>query len=175
MRPHWDKVSRLLWVLSKMAKEGNDDGVDLYMTGGSAPPKEFQKSATALRKFAEKVTYDGTPDISTALYKVLKKKVHDLLGFQHHHSQRPKPLSLYVLTDGDWNWPNVSTEEVIDPRLVETIQGVVNLIKRLKSNGHDWLLENHVAIQFIRFGDSSIGRTRLEYLDNRLGEQQVAL
>jgi hypothetical protein len=67
----------------------------------------------------------------------------------------PRALSVYVLTDGVWESP----EREGGDYLTETIR---KLVEQLKEAGCG---REQVGVQFIRFGDDSYGKQRLEALD----------
>ncbi|KAL8702873.1 MAG: hypothetical protein Q9201_003964 [Fulgogasparrea decipioides] len=68
--------------------------------------------------------------------------------------EAPKPLSFYVLTDGNWQPQNE-----VGPIIKDLVDSMV---------AHH-LSKEHVGIQFIRFGEDQQGIARLNHLDHGLG------
>lgn len=71
-------------------------------------------------------------------------------------AKSPKPLSLYILTDGVWEGKSDPRKPI--QKLVQTLVG--------------WRMDKaQVGIQFINFGNDPVGLQRLQYLDFELGQE----
>lgn len=71
------------------------------------------------------------------------------------HVPRPKPITVFVFTDGKWGH-GVRIGNGLDTP-------ISNLMREMKSRG---LNRTHVMFQFLRFGDDEEGEKHLAYLDN---------
>ncbi len=144
-----------------MTQPYDPDGLDLYLTTESSKlrPKTPEKFLQYLRERPA----NGFPDFRQRFAKIIEKyqskfgKSNYRKKLMHPNStpsRNPRPLSLYVLTDGVW-----------DPRctLITEIQNLVALLQEHK------LPNKYVGIQFIRFGNDPEGKKRLRKLDAELG------
>lgn len=71
------------------------------------------------------------------------------------HVPRPKPVTIFVFTDGKWG-DGVRIGNGLDTP-------ISNLMRETKKRG---LNRTHVMFQFLRFGNDEEGREHLTYLDN---------
>ena len=108
----------------------------------AARPRKATDKATGLSDL-----YPRIHDIFSDYKKNLKRK--SFLG-----TSSRRPMSLYILTDGNWQ-PQRDTEECI-----------AELVKALEMSD-----QYQVGIEFIRFGNDWGGRARLEHLDDGLKEE----
>jgi hypothetical protein len=156
MRQYWPQVLRVLEVLAYITKEKDPNKLELYFTmkagrfsGSSstdlvtaARPRKAKDKATGLSDL-----YPRIRDIFSDYKKNLKRK--SFLG-----TSSRRPMSLYILTDGNWQPPK-DTEECI-----------AQLVRDLDVSDR-----YQVGIEFIRFGNDRDGRARLEHLDDGLKEE----
>lgn len=162
MRPRRPQVEAVVELLSTLTQPYDPDGLDLYLSteSGKLRPKTPEKFLQYLR---ERPAY-GLPDFRQRFANIIenyqskfgKSNWKKLRHPNSTPSRNPRPLSLYVLTDGVW-----------DPKctLITEIQNLVALLQDYK------LPNKHVGIQFIRFGNDPEGKKRLKKLDAKLGLQ----
>ena len=160
MALHRTKVEKVIELLSSLAAPYDPDGLDLYFSTEST--KQRPKSPEEFLKLLQDRPANGLPDFRQRFATIIENyqsrfgKRNTLSKLRHPNStpsKGPRPLSLYVLTDG--TWPNCT--------LITEIENLVHLLVEHK------LPNKYVGIQFIRFGDDPKGRQRLEHLDAGLG------
>jgi hypothetical protein len=156
MSKHWGNVQKVFETLSYIVKEVDPDGFDLWFTGPGKPLKNCQKTTAPLQT-VELRRQQGTTDITDKLNQIFEDYIEALhkprTGFLAKLSKPVKPLSLYVLTDGVW-------EKDCNPSyLVENFVGELEKLRKVKGK---------VGIQFISFGQDSVGLERMELLDSGL-------
>ena len=163
MRPQRRQVEAVVELLSTLTQPYDPDGLDLYLTTESSKlrPKTPEKFLQYLRERPA----NGIPDFRQRFAKIIEN-YQSKFGKSNYRkklmhpsstpSRNPRPLSLYVLTDGVW-----------DPKctLITEIQNLVALLQEYK------LPNKYVGIQFIRFGNDRDGKKRLKKLDSQLGLQ----
>ena len=159
MGPYWQTVKNLVGVLAYMVKDCDPDGIELFYTISSDRPIKSTKS-TVLMASLNNTTPSGISDIGIRLSSILnqyKAKLHRTYGAGTSRTsfsrKDVRPLNLYVLTDGVWQ-PECDAEAPIK-----------ELVKKLLELGMD---KKKVGIQFIRFGNDAVGRSRLDHLDSDL-------
>lgn len=95
---------------------------------------------------------DSTTDINICLFQILEDyKRH--LDKNHWWKSKPKPLSLFIFTDGVWEKEVTASEP---------IKSVVAKLEDLRKD------KRQIGIQFISFGSDPAGLGQLEHLDDRL-------
>lgn len=153
MAPHWEKVTDMSRVLSRIVKKYNPDGTKLYFTTTNGPPP--QKKTTSLVNAVRFTEPKGYSDMKGRLGQILDDyRTPDIGRRKLFRSPKPtRPMTLYIFTDGLWK-DNIHVHEPI-----ENI--VKYLVEQRKSS-------RTVGIQFIRFGDDPEGGERLDNLDKRL-------
>ena len=116
---------------------------------------KFRNTTTAVEHLNAVKHRSSTPNMNLRLGDLLRKYEKDLKrqderkhSFWSMASDSVKPLSLYVLTDGDW--PNCNA--------VRPVEDMIQLGRP----------KEQVGIQFVRFGNSPVGEKRLKYLDSGL-------
>jgi len=160
MKPHWNKVKDTFNALAYLVKRADLDGIDLYFTNSGY--EAHSKDRKGLMKVFNTVKPEGKCIMKLALGKILESYRPEPMMVQTRglFSRKKKlkwGLSVYVLTDGVWN-------DGVD-ELCGVHEPIATLVKRLSKNG---MMEHHVGIQFIRFGDDVTGKRRLNSLDNGL-------
>jgi len=156
MKDHWRHVQNVFDTLAYIVKEVDPDGFDLWFTGPGKPMKNCQNTTMPLQA-VEARRQQGTTDITSKLSKIFEDYIEALqqprTGIFSKLLKPVKPLNLYVLTDGVW-------EKDCDPsNLVE------NFVRDLERLGK---VKGKVGIQFISFGQDSVGLERMEVLDSGL-------
>lgn len=164
MAAHKSELRKVLQAIACTVKEYDPNGVDMVFTQSERKVLSTRRTSHLLREF-DKVEFRGTTDMEIKLGHRLEEykrkitgqqglvgKMKNIIGAQG----RPRPLSLYILTDGIWH-PGCDVSSVI-ASMVEC------LVK------HDLRLKQ-VAIQFIRFGTSEDAIAKLQHLDDGLGLQ----
>ena len=164
MALHRTKVEQVVELLSSLTAPYDPDGLDLYFSTESTKQKpQKPKNPEEFLKLLRDRPAQGLPDFRQRFATIIEKyqsrfgKRNTLSRLLHPNStpsKGPRPLSLYVLTDGIW-----------DPKctLVTEIKNLVDLVDEHKKSN------KYVGIQFIRFGNDPTGRQRLEHLDAGLG------
>ncbi|KAL9025601.1 MAG: hypothetical protein Q9180_007638, partial [Flavoplaca navasiana] len=164
MEPHRKKVDEVLELLLTLIQTYNSDGIDLHFSTGPTQATKLRPSTleNLLKTMRERPAH-GRPDFRQCFAEIIA----DYQSRFHHNKSRtrlrhpnstlprgPRPLSLYVLTNGVW-----------DPKCT-LITEVKSLVAWLQEHN---LPNKHVGIQFIRFGNDRGGKERLETLDAGLG------
>ena len=162
MRAHLPQVRKTIDLLAYMLRQSDPDGLDLYFTKSSRNVKSKKRHTHLLRALDEQI-FSGTTDLTIKLNTIIEeyKARSSNQAPKHrfpwlHRSQviePPRPLNLYVLTDG-----------LVQPKC--DIRSVVQkLVSFIQAHG---LPNNHVGIQFIQFGRDADGEEMLGYLDSQL-------
>ena len=165
-------VKNLPRLLCYLAKTKDDDGVDLhYFHEPSAGLRKCKKSSEIFESITRR-PFRGTTTPTRTVRNVLNAYKGKLDQYRHRRShskrsstkglpwgssepERPKPLSVYVLTDGVWE----DDQQLGQPYLDDTIR---SLVEALKASGCE---KDHVGVQFISFGNHQHGLQRLRALD----------
>ena len=161
MSTHRKDVVHVISLLTYMLKTLDSNGIDICFT--QSPRRINSGRSTKLSTFVDQVDYKGVCDIRVRLSHILLHEYKNRFGAV---SPRPepwykkvgsreaqKPLSFYVLTDG--NWPPNEAGPIIKA-----------LVKSMIENK---LPKEYVGIQFIRFGENQRGIAYLDRLDYGLG------
>lgn len=162
MKQHWDKVKDTLNALGYLVKRSDLDGIDLYFT--NSPEERHSKHTKNLLKVVNSVQPGGQCNMKVALGRILEGyhperiKEQDKGLFSRKKKKQKWGLSVYVFTDGLWNGHD---------ELCGVHEPIATLVNKLTK--HE-MLENHVGIQFIRFGNNPTGARRLKRLDSGLRE-----
>lgn len=161
MRAYRDNISKVVSLLTYMLKALDPDGLDVCFTQSSQ--KVHAGNSTTITTAVRQVPYQGYSNMRTRLSHILQEHKHRF-GTSSPPSgpwykragppKSPRPLSFYVLTDGNWQPRNE-----VGPTITSLVEGM---------RKHR-LPKEHVGIQFIRFGDDPNGIDRLNYLDHGLG------
>jgi hypothetical protein len=148
MRQHWGEATNLLSILAYLIKNTNHDGLEMKYTIPLAKPI-IAKDTTELVKSLERTVPRGTSNINSALESIFddyaarlkqSSKARSRPGNMWSFKSRKAvlPLSLYVLTDGQW-------EKRYDPQ-----RPIIRLLQRVFKKSP--LAGKQVSIQFISFG-----------------------
>ncbi|KAL8696543.1 MAG: hypothetical protein Q9224_002741 [Gallowayella concinna] len=153
MGPHRPKVEAVLELLSTLTQPYDPNGLDLYFTteSGKLRPKTPEKFLKYLRDHPA----EGVPDFRQRFAKIIEEyqrkfgRKNTMSRLRHPTStpsKGPRPLSLYVLTDGVWD---------SECNLITEVKNLVALLQK-----HE-LPNKYVGIQFIRFGNDPKAKERL--------------
>ncbi len=155
-----NEAEMVIKALGYMVKNFDPDGMDMFFTQSEKEVRKSKKTEI-LVKAPKAVNFCGLSDMRSQLAAITEDYKSNVTGKKDSWLSRILPkssklrrLSLYVLTDGNWQ-PGCD--------LKPTIQ---SMVKKLME--HD-LIEKQVAIQFIRFGHRPESILELERLDADLG------
>jgi len=154
MAEYWDEVAKVFEALSYIVKSTDKDGLDLYFRNSENFAESTKKTSELipLLKAQKKPTKDPGINFDLRLNQILEKRT-DKLDRRGIFNRKPKPMSLYILTDGVWDFDGYAQEPIRNA--VQKLYGVSKSRKQ-------------IGIQFIRFGDNPEALRRLEHLDNGL-------
>tara|TARA_R110002003_G_scaffold33_7_gene2097 strand:+ start:1896 stop:2729 length:834 start_codon:yes stop_codon:yes gene_type:complete len=152
MFKHWPIVTFVLETLAKVAAGLDPDGFDLGFTVDGGVRNEFKKikgeSGRQLLKQALDSAFpanSNTGNASTTMDRIFSSVHH---GWT---SKGQKPMTLFVLTDGDW--------------LQNNHERVNEVILDFARRDPEAVGRRHVGVQLIRFGDKNI--EQLSFMDNQ--------
>lgn len=163
-----DVFANLVYIL----EAADPNGLDVICTSDPGN-MQHSKSTDKLMHFASSNFDKGAsgPCFIEKTLKNLADKVIDKLPpgpgekkglMSWIKNDRFRPISVYVLTSGVWNSSATAREGTCGAE-----RPINQLITELMGRN---LHKSQVAIQFIRFGDYSIGIDRLKFLDDGLGK-----
>jgi len=160
MKPHWNRVKDTLNALGYLVKSSDLDGIDLYFTNSS--DEAHSKDRRKLIHTFNRVTPRGICHMSLALGKILdgypeRTKDQDW-GFFSRKKKKKWGLNVYVFTDGVWDKRH-------DDELCGVHEPIAILLKKLAKEN---MVDHHVGIQFVQFGNDRMGTNRLDRLDRGL-------
>ena len=163
MHHHWSEVTQLVRLLSEILfARGADDKIEVMLVSGTendGKPKDGERSGKTSRGLRDFVEGRLPPETHTRRLNVGLALDRFLTGYQDRISKKglfsklqkdPKPLSLYILTDGRYQK---------ESDLKSPIEKMVNKLNALGKP------KNDVGIQFIQLGDHRRGSERLADLD----------
>ncbi|PVH73640.1 hypothetical protein DL98DRAFT_594829 [Cadophora sp. DSE1049] len=171
MRQHWEEVEKLFGVLAYLAKTADPDGIDLHFTT-SAESHNSKKgfgpfSTTSTTKLVgivhdrlnnqvgsldarKKEEVNGVQsrinDLASSIDRILRPYAETLQNPKRGHGGGNRPLSLYILTDGQWP-KDISPERIL----------TTNLSKILEHKDHSQL-----SIEFVSFGNDKQALRKIE-------------
>lgn len=162
MGRYWDDVENCASLLAFCTTRFDDDGIDLsFIFSAKQTNTKGHKSISKLvqgnrppEHHAEQTQLNRKANINAVLDQILR----DYKRRIRPHAPPLRKLVLFVLTDGDW----LPHSDAIAP--------IQDLAKTIENNG---LPHDQVGVQFIRFGDSEHGSTRLSELDDSLSPDVV--
>jgi hypothetical protein len=149
MRSHKHDVQVAARVISYYVKRVDPDKMELYFAS-EADPYQCQTSSALETAINNHEFSSGYCAMRIYLGQILRNIVA-------RPTFRTKPFSIYVFTDAEWE-PGVATVDRV----------IAEAAEKLKDQG---LPPEHIMIQFIRFGDSLVGRERLRHLDDDIVAQ----
>ncbi|KAF9773688.1 hypothetical protein IL306_008447 [Fusarium sp. DS 682] len=144
MHKHKKKAMKTARVISYIAKEADNDGMEVYAASRTAKGPIICKNSTdvesAIGKFK---TVPGTCKLKKCLEDILKRVLKE-----HNF----KPTSIYIFTDGIWEPGDDQIKAVIKRAIKFLIQ-------------HQ-LSSSELMFQFVQFGNDPEGEARMRRLDN---------
>lgn len=165
MLVHRPDVVDLVKLLAFMVKDCDPDQMELYYLGSDV--KARSKSEQAFANSILGTKFRGTTDLTTRLGEILSdygREIDNAVRPRTFNLPRrpPKKKSIYILTDGKLE----TGEETQGHFHVRTI------INKLSGAGFD---REQLGIQFIRFGNDSNGKRRLDVLDELARNEALPL
>lgn len=155
MQHYHEEAAMLLEVLAYIVKNSDPDGIDLYFAGPRQ--KINSKRVRNLKEAVKKNPFDGNPDVSRTMAEILD----GFLTLRRRGTRRgilkpkpPKPMTCYILTDGDW------------PSREKVEKQVKLFVNQLRESA---IQRGGFGIQFISFGDDKEKTGFLDHLDSNLG------
>ena len=162
MKQYIPELKSVLSLLAYMVKKADKDGLDIYFTQSSKKvnsqkssklstsiDQEHFRGITNMRGRLQSICQDHIKKFGTLIYppkSILRR---------HPAPQSQRPLSFYILTDAKWQ-PTDDVGTFIKNDLVQSM-----IAKGCP--------KEHVAIQFIRFGNDQASIKKLDQLDHGLG------
>lgn len=156
MGTHWGDVISFFKVFAYFAKRYDDNGLEMYFTVSTK--KETFRDTTPAVSLLRSMTPTSVPNFDNRLDEILRgyqsrlERESERSGRRWSWSSSVKPLSLYVLSNGDW--PGCDA--------IAPVESMIEKLRELK------LTKARVGIQFIRFGRNPDGIKKLGYLDTGL-------
>nr|OQO20386.1 hypothetical protein B0A51_13270 [Rachicladosporium sp. CCFEE 5018] len=164
---HLELVRLLGWLTKSMDPNGVDlhyfSAAKKYQTEPLTNCKKSTDMENSLR--AAKCTNTTTPNLEVGRLLVdYRQRLADYRQSARGSLRRiaakvtglPRPLSLYILTDGVWETPSHKGGGYLETE-------IKMLVQELIAAG---LPRQQVGIQFIRFGSHEFGKQRLDHLDH---------
>ncbi|KAH6894586.1 kinase-like domain-containing protein [Thelonectria olida] len=149
MKRHKHDVQVAARVISYYVKRVDPDKMELYFTS-EVKPHQCQTSSALETAINNHEFKTGCCSMRMNLSQILRNIVA-------RPAFRTKAFSIYVFTDAEW-----------EPGPARVDQVIAGAARKLQD---EELPSEHIMIQFIRFGDSPVGRERLRHLDDDIVEQ----
>lgn len=163
---HWASVIDTFRALAHLTNKIDPDGIELYFRSSpdqpNKPPRfKFWNGKTGAEKLVDKVVSQGKEQEDTICY--MQSSISRILNqVKGNITDKKSATSIYILTDGIW-------DDATDRRNMCGVDNAIrSLIREMCRLNRE---ESHVSIQFIRFGDSEVAKSRLRYLDNDLAKK----
>ncbi|KAI1176695.1 kinase-like domain-containing protein [Nemania sp. FL0916] len=168
MTDHWVEVRRTALALFSIVQDLDPDGVEVICTNSGT-----QMNVKRCDKLEEFLNDNGAHQgrmpcrmelrLNEILPGLVIKATKSRTSIDRvFRKQQIKGINVYVLTDGVWeDGDSDSAEE----RGGGVAQSIKNIIDRVKQSNQ---ARTFLSIQFIRFGENSVGRARLQWLDDKL-------
>ncbi|KAL3712888.1 hypothetical protein TMatcc_001590 [Talaromyces marneffei ATCC 18224] len=165
-RDHWQSVVSTFRALAHLTNKVDPDGIELYFRSSPDQPKKPPKLSlwngrTGAEKLVDKVVSQGKKQEEAICY--MQSSIGKILNqVKEKISHKNSETSIYILTDGIW-------DDAIDSRNICGVDNaILSLVREMCRLNRG---ESHISIQFIRFGDSEVGKSRLKYLDDDLTKE----
>ncbi|KAH8707099.1 hypothetical protein GQ44DRAFT_763712 [Phaeosphaeriaceae sp. PMI808] len=146
MRSYWKHVRESFEALSYVVKNLDPDGINLHFTNSNQSARS--KHRTRLLTLLDEIEPGGPCNMTAVLKKVIDQFTKDRHSLSHSKSTG---VSVYILTNGVWDDEPSSSNDVL---------------KFITSDILETKPLSCISLQFIQFGNSSIGTRRLAMLDN---------
>lgn len=169
MKPYAGRVYETIQFLAWLLKGYDKDGLELFFMRNQESYRSNSGASSTLlpRLNAVMRNCQGTSDVTHRLGEILytyqdrlsrsRQPTRFSTSLGEIFQKKVKPLSIYVLTDGEW-------EEDSDPSDL--------LIKTAQFLDHTRQQKIQLGIQFIRFGNKPDNIAKLERLDSGLGVER---
>ena len=166
MKQHKDKMERVISLLAYMVKKSDKDGLDIFFTQDVT--KINSQKSSKISASIHQVAFAGVPDMRGRLQSILQEHINKFgtliqapkPRFGRQPPPQPqRPLSFYILTDAKWQPTDVG-------------QLIKDLVQSMEAKGCP---KEHVAIQFIRFGEDQASIAKLDKLDHGLGLKAIGM
>lgn len=166
MKKYKGNVERVISLLAYMVKKSDKDGLDIFFT--QTVTKVNSPKSSKISTSIHQEPFVGVSDMRGRLQNILQAHVNKfgtlyqppkpLLGRQPP-PQPQRALSFYILTDAKWQPTDVGG------LIKDLVQSMI--AKRCP--------KEHVAIQFIRFGEDQASIDKLDELDHGLGLKAIGM
>lgn len=144
-----NKVAKTARVISYLAKEADQDEMDLYFAGDTTKSIQCRSSSDVESAINKRRNIKGRCN--------MRKCLNDILRPVWARGGRfMKPTSIYVFTDGVWE----PGDDLVGGVINQSIQQLLQASKSAET----------LMFQFIRFGNDSKGELRLQELDDNFVE-----
>ena len=159
-------MERVISLLAYMVKGSDKDGLDIFFT--QTVTKVHSQKPSKIAASIRQVAFAGVSDMRRRLQSILQGHINkfgtliqaskSFMGRQTP-PQPQRPLSFYILTDAKWQPTDVG-------------QVIKDLVQSMKAKGCP---KEHVALQFIRFGEDQASIDKLDELDHGLGLKAIGM
>ena len=166
MKQYTKDIESVVSLLAYILKKSDEDGLDIYFTQTSK--KVNSKKSTKLSTSIYHEPCVGVTNMRGRLQNVLQEHINKFgtlisppktfLG-RKPRPQPQRPLSCYILTDAKWQPTDVGGF-------------IKDLVQSMKAKSCP---KEHVAIQFIRFGNDQASIKKLDELDHGLGLKAIGM
>ena len=149
MRLRIIRTAQVVEILSYIIKLSEAKSIEMYFTLSSDQVRDNRRTRTFVESI-QKAEYRGVSKMSQSLINIIepyratfgeREERQPRFRFTHaaNESHQTRPLSVYVLTDGNWH-----------PSFNRIFPAIKLIVQAIKSKG---LRDNHVGIQFINCGE----------------------
>lgn len=171
---HWTAVCRTFEALSYLTKAADPNGIELVLTSNPTEKKKIGKDKTQklvqFLKEQQTSVRTGACSMEQSLGTIFEDIKDGLRGTNSARrfssflpvSREPtqaRGVNVYIFTNGVWEGGKEVQCGVEGP--------ITTLIQQMQEVNKD---RTYVALQFIQFGSDELGGERLNYLDNKLGQ-----
>ncbi len=166
MKQYKDKIERVISLLAYMLKNSDKDGLDIFFT--QTVTKVNSRQSSKISTSIHQESFKGITDMRGRLHTILQEHIHKFgtliqpprtIFGRRPPPQPQRPLSFYILTDAKWQPTDVG--------------GLIkDLVQSMIAKGCP---KEHVAIQFIRFGNDEASIKKLDELDHGLGLKAIGM
>lgn len=164
-----DCVIRWFKVVSYLVKGADKDGIEVLLTSERIIRQSRRTSKLVdyvYRNFSKGAQSKCNMEniLDTIVDRVISRfpdtrQSTSCFGFRSGKGA-PKPVSIYVLTNGVWD-VHENTENL-------ALNADLPLLRLVKGIREHELRRTHAIVQFVRFGGNQDGIQRLKYLDDRI-------
>ena len=166
MKQYKEKIERVISLLAYMLKNSDKDGLDIFFT--QTVTKVNSKKSSKISTSIHQEPFIGVSNMRGKLQTILQEHINKFgtsyqppkpLFGRKPRPEPQRPLSFYILTDAKWQPTDVG--------------GLIkDLVQSMSAKGCP---KEHVAIQFIRFGEDEASIEKLDKLDRGLGLKAIGM